>query len=78
MAGDDKGYWNWGDMPSSFSYGCEQCRIVIFNIKGLVGCAGLLAPNNDLDVLRLAECGLFDRLSLMKLCRVLTNEQAEA
>lgn len=76
--GDDEGAWDFADTPSCSSSGGEQCRMVSSNTQELVSHAGLPAPDSRLDVLRLAECGLRDRLTLKELRRLLTNVRAEA
>lgn len=67
-ASDDEGGWDFGDMPADTSTGHEQRLVVLDNIQGWVRLSGLPAPNNGLDVLCLAECGLCDRLLLIELC----------
>lgn len=52
--------------------------MVPFSIQGLVSHARFPVLYNSLEVLKLAESCLRDWLTLMKLHRVLTNEQAEA
>lgn len=66
-------------MPSDLTPVCDQIRMVLGNIQGLVILVGLLASdNNGLNVLRLAECGLSDYAALIKQRLVLTREWAEA
>lgn len=60
--GGDKGGWVFGGIPSGSSSGREERRTILSNIQGLVNRVQLSAPDNGLDVLRLAEFDLHDRL----------------
>lgn len=64
-------------MPSVLCSRRRQRGVVPYNISYLLIHAGLMVPVKGLNVLHLAECGLFDRLTLMQLRGVLTNKQAE-
>lgn len=52
--------------------------MVFSNIQGIFSRVGLLAPENGLHVLLLADCGFHYRLRLMELRWVLSNDQAQA
>lgn len=65
-------------MPYGSSSAREQCHVVLADIQGLVSCAGLQSLDNGLDVLRLAVCGFCDRITLLELHLVMTNEWAGA
>lgn len=51
--------------------------MVLRSIQGLISRVQLLAPDNGLDILRLADCSLRDCLTLIELLRVLTSKRAE-
>lgn len=61
-------------MPSDYSPGREQRRIVISVIQGLVCRAGFPVPENAEDGLPLMEHRFPDRIIVLGLRWVLTNE----
>lgn len=60
------------------SFVCEQRRVVLSNIQGLVCLVGLEASNNDFYVFHLPKFGLCDRRTMMELPQVLTKAWSEA
>lgn len=60
------------------SSGRKKHCMVLSNIQGMVSRVGLLAPDNGLDVLHLAELGLCDRITMIELRWVETSEWAES
>lgn len=75
VAGDGKGNCDFRHIPSGLDLGRKQRLLVLSNIRYLVGHAGLLILDNDLDVLRIVQCSLSACLTLIELLYVLTNGQ---
>lgn len=60
-----------------FLPGVAVWRVILDRVRGFVRLVWLLAPENGLDVLRLAECDLLDRLTLIELYQLLATERVE-
>lgn len=65
-------------MLSGWCSWCKKRRVVHSHIQGFVNRARLLAASDGLNLLHLAKCGSRDRLMLMELHLVFTNERDEA
>lgn len=77
-AGDDQGDWLVIGTILGWRSWREHLRVVLSNKQGLVSSSSFPAPNDGYDVLRIAECDLYDSLTLMELRLLLTNEHPEA
>lgn len=75
-AGDDQGDLGLGEMPLGPASGPEHRHKIHINIEYFVSRAGIPVLNIGLDVLCLAKCRLRDCLTLIKLCQMVTNDQA--
>lgn len=77
VTGDKEGDYNFEDKPLGPSSEHEHRSIVLSHIQGLVSRVGWLAPDNGLNVLCIAECGLHERLTLIELRQVLASKRVE-